>query len=147
MNGVEILMKKRRMTKRKAYKGIYDTPINASDYDVFFAFGTEQYKKALEKNGFSDEQIVSAGDGLYGTRDGLKAYFGAFEKLTERVAAECNPQDIYRYEFDNHDCEHICCDREAMKYVVSIFGMERAKKVKRRYGYISIEEIEEEIYE
>ena len=107
----------------------------------------EQYNEALVKHSLVGKKIFSTDIGLYGTSEGIEAYFGAFAKLREKVAVECNPQDVYNYEFNNHECEYVCCDSEAMKYVVSIFGMERAKTVKRRHGYISIEEIEEDAQE
>ena len=133
-------MKIRQVSRTEAYKGIYDTPVDAPDYDVCNDFETAQCKKILE-----GKCLSGTGDRLYSTSERLCAYWRIFKKQRERVAAECDPQDVYDYEFYSRECECICCDRRAMEHVILIFGMERAKKVERRHGYISLEKIDERI--
>jgi len=45
-----------------------------------------------------------------------------------------NQKNIYDYEFGNYECDYIGDDTEAIKLVVSYFGEERAKTVKRKNG-------------
>lgn len=76
--------------------------------------------------------------GLFGTKEGIEKFMGFYDKQTERIAAECDPQEVYNYEFDNHECSYTNDDTEAIKLVCSYFGLERALTVKRRFGYFDI---------
>jgi len=53
---------------------------------------------------------------------------------SKRIAEECNPQDVYDYEFANYECELIYDDEEAIQIVIDLFGEEQAKTVERRYA-------------
>jgi len=104
--------------------------------NCFFAFSNEQFKEGLAKAGLSEnDKIYSAGHGLYGTRDGIQKFFSFYDEQDKRIAAECDPQSVYDYEFVNHECSYTNDDREAFAIVVRIFGEETAGSVKRRYAY------------
>ena len=134
------------MTRHEAYKGIYDTDPDADAFGIFFAFNEKQLLEGLEKFGYKRSDIVHVnvpGLGLYGPREKCKAFLGEYENRAERVAKECNPQDVYDYEFANYECDYTGTDKEAIGIVVSTFGKEKAKIVSRKRCRIAIDDIEE----
>jgi len=124
------------------YEEIKDTQVNPYTYSCFFAFGYKQFEEEKIKAGIPDEEkIYSAGFGLYGTKEGIQEYFKAIDNESYRIAQECDPQEVYDYEFDNHECGYKEDDAEAIKIVVGYFGKEKAKNVIRRYACMDIEEL------
>ena len=51
--------------------------------------------------------------------------------LKAEVVENCSPQEVYDYEFLNHECGWTGDDEEAIQIVVHYFGVDRAKEVKR----------------
>jgi len=102
--------------------------------DCFFAFSNEQFAEGLERFNLKKEDIRSGGMGLYGTVEGIKKFMSFYDEQSKRIGEQCDPQQVYNYEFDNHECSYIGDDTEAIKLVVSYFGDERAKAVKRHNG-------------
>lgn len=111
----------------------------------FYAFSNQQFAEGLKKLGISLEdakKMIYRGDyGLYGTREGLTAYRAAIKENSARITAECDPQEVYDYEFYNHECGCINDDTEAMKLVIAYFGEDKARTVRRMHGYVPIEGI------
>jgi hypothetical protein len=110
-------------------------------FECFFAFGNDQFKEGKEKAGIVDKKIFDGGHGLYGTQEGIKKLFDDYDKIDQEIADNCNPQDVYDYEFTNHECSYTNDDESAIKIVVGIFGKEKAKEVKRHFGYIEIDKL------
>ena len=108
--------------------------------DCFFAFSVEQL--AAGKAGLSDPnaKIYNGGHGLFGTKEGILNFYKAYEERDKRIAAECDPQEVYNYEFGNHECSYTNDDTDAIKIVLGYFGVERTREVKRRFAYYNIEE-------
>jgi hypothetical protein len=100
--------------------------------ECFFAFNNEQLAEGVKKTGIKREDIRSGGKGLYGTKKGILKLFADYDAISKRIGEECDPQQVYDYEFGNHECGYTGDDTEAIKLVVSYFGDERAKLVKRR---------------
>ena len=101
--------------------------------ECFFAFDKGQFEIGKSKIPHG-EKIFSAGDGLFGTKKGLDEMVAFFDNLCQRIAKECEPQEVYDYEFDNHECEYTRDDTEVYELLLSIYGSERAQIVKRRFG-------------
>lgn len=111
---------------------------NTDDYGMFFAFGDKQFeegRKMLIEKGYMKEgdKVVYASGGLYGTKSEVKRYLDFYEERSKRIKAECNPQEVYFYECNNHEVMLTHDDDEAMKVVISYFGNETAHKVERIY--------------
>jgi len=106
--------------------------------DCFFAFSTKQFNEGLKKHNLNKENVLRGYAGLFGTKEGIKEFYSFYDKQAEKIKNQCNPQDVYYYEFDNHECSYTRDDEEAIEIVISYFGKEIAKTVKRRYAYKEI---------
>ena len=112
--------------------------------NCFFAFSNKQIHEGLDRFGLTINQIVSADMGLYGTIEGIKEFFKFYDNQAEKISKECDPQEVYDYEFNNHECSYTCDDEEVIKIIIGYFGLEKAKQVKRKFGYYKIQENEKE---
>jgi hypothetical protein len=108
-------------------------------FECFFAFSLEQFEEGKKKAGIGDKKILSGGHGLYGTQEGIKKLLDDYANIDIEIAKQCEPQEVYAYEWYNHECSITNDDEQPMNIVVRIFGKEKAKTVKRKYGYIPIE--------
>ena len=120
----------------KRYTDLQDEKyhIDCYKYDCFYTFGQKQFdenKKRIRplRDG---EKYVSAGAGLYGTRDGLDRLFAALKDIDEKIKQECDPQEVYFYEYNNHECQ-ISWDGDIEPYniILRIWGKEIASKIER----------------
>ena len=108
--------------------------VSTLKFDCFYAFSDSQFHKGLSrirplKEG---EQLCRGGGGLYGTKDGMQRYFQAMRECADKIKDECDPQEVYCYEYNNHEAqiswEH---DNQIMEMVTSIFGKDAASKIIR----------------
>lgn len=102
---------------------------------AFFAFGKTQFEEGYSKlvnEGYitEGEKIYQAGAGLYGTKEGLDKVFDYYKNKEKRIKEECDPQEVYFYEYNNHECM-FTSDEDAIKEVKRIFGKEVVKNIKR----------------
>ena len=107
----------------------------AEDYGVFFAFNTEQFeqgKQRLIKHGYikEDDKLCEGGGGLYGTREEIKRFYSFYNERTELIRKECNPQEVYFFEWNNHECM-FSNDDSAFRLIRDTFGYEVAHTIKR----------------
>lgn len=117
------------------YKELKDEHPDTENYAVFFAFGNNQFSKGYQKlvhrgcikNG---DKLYHAGAGLYGTKEGLDKFFDFYNYREVRIKEECDPQEVYFYEYNNHECM-FTSDEDAIKEVKRIFGKDVVKKIKR----------------
>ena len=109
--------------------------------EYFYAFNKEQFDEGVKEAGIEGKKIVSYGFGLYGTREGIDKLLSHTDTITKRIGEECDPQSVYDYEYENHECGYTGDDTEAIKLVFCYFTDEQAKKVKRRNALLSIKQI------
>ena len=88
------------------------------------------------------EKLVRLGGGGFATKDGAKRLLEFYESIDAKIKAECDPQEVYVYEYNNHEC---CIawdgDLEAIKIVLSLFGEEAARKIKRYRASMSVDNL------
>lgn len=66
----------------------------------------------------------------------------SYDNLKEQVAKECDPQEVYFYEFNNFECMYgYDGDEEAIRKVIEFFGVEVAEHIKRHDVVHSIKSI------
>ena len=109
--------------------------------ECFFAFSTEQYNEGIAKHNLEGKKIFRGIGGLYGTKEGINELMAFYEGLGDRIAKECKAQEVYNYEFGNHECSYTNDDSEAMMIVMSYFTEEECAKVKRKHAWYTIEEL------
>lgn len=106
--------------------------------ECFFAFSNEQFKKGIEEKNLQDKKIFEAGAGLYGTNDGLEKLISFYENLRNKIAIECDPQEVYNYEYVNHECSYVGDDKEAILIVIQIYGVRIAGTIQRKFAYYQL---------
>jgi hypothetical protein len=109
--------------------------------DCFFAFSKSQIEEGIEKHNLQGKKLFRAPGGLFGTQEGISKLYSDYEAISQQISETCDPQEVYAYEFDNHECSYVGDDEEAIKLVVSYFGDEKAKEVKRRFAVTKIENL------
>ena len=109
------------------------------DYGVFFAFGDKQFEEGRQQliaKGYlkEGEKVCSAGMGMYGTKVEIDRYLDFYAERAKKITEECNPQEVYFYECNNHECMITHDDDEVVKIIADYFGKEAAHKIVRHYG-------------
>ena len=76
-----------------------------TSYDCFFAFSNKQFYEGLKtiRPLEEGEKLVRFMAGGYGTKDGVKQLVAFYKDMRERIANECQPYEIYCYEYNNHE--------------------------------------------
>ena len=119
------------------------TEMDVSKYRCFFAFSREQLVQGQKSIGLKEgERLVSFGCGGYGTAEGVRQMFARLEEIESLIRAECDPQEVYCYEFNNHESFlAFDGDVDAIRLVKGIFGLETALKVKRFSAFYPLENL------
>lgn len=126
------------------YKELKDMNPDCKECDCFFAFCKSQFREGLKsirplKDG---EKLISAGGGLYGTKDGPDKFFAFYDEIVEKIKAECDPQEVYFHEYNNHESMIAWDgDTEAIKLVIGYWGVEIARSITRFNAYKTIDQL------
>lgn len=108
--------------------------IHPETIGVFFAFSDKQFEEGVKEKHLEGQKLFSAGHGLYGTAEGLKMFMKAYDDLAARITRETTPQEVYDYEYGNHECGYTGTDEKALEIVAEYFGKDRICEVKRKRG-------------
>lgn len=130
----------------KRYKELEDRKqsIRLKNFDMFCAFTDEQFNLGLKSiRSLNDgEKICSLGAGVFGTKDGIDRFFKTQRIIDGIIAEECNPQEVYYYEYNNYEsCINFEGDLDAIRKVASIWGWEVSRTINRLSTCYTIEEI------
>lgn len=82
---------------------------------------------------------MKEGDKLYDMRGGMfgfarciKAWYERIKRIDNQIAEECDPQEVYCYEYNNHECMYDWDgDKNAYDIIRCIFGEETAQTIRR----------------
>lgn len=131
----------------KRYREIQDQHPDADECGVFFAFSNQQfsegYKHLIELGHIKDgDKVLHSVGGAFGTKEGLDKFFQFYEDRDKPIKAECDPQEIYFYEYNNHESMIAWDgDLEAIKIIISIWGADVARNIKRYNASMSVDNI------
>lgn len=115
-------------------------------FGCFFAFSDKQFAEGLKtiRPLEEGEKLVRFMAGGYGTKEGVKQLVTYYKDMRERIANECQPYEIYCYEYNNHESfMSLDGDMVAIMVIVHTFGVETAKKIQRFSPVHSIHSIDE----
>ena len=114
--------------------------------EIFFAFSEEQFREGMAKipadaKGLAIFRFVGGG---FGTERAIKALSEHEDAIYKRIETECDPQEVYYYEFNNYE-SFISWegDSEAICKVMYYFGDDVARTIKRERAFYTIDEIKE----
>lgn len=114
---------------------------------IFAAFSNEQFKEGYDrmvklghiKDG---DKVYHLAAGCYGTKEGFERLTTYYEGIENTIRAECDPQEVYYYEYNNFEC---CIaydgDYDAMEQIILTFGEDAARNVRRLRPMIPVDEI------
>lgn len=131
----------------KRYREIQDEHPDADKCGVFFAFSNQQfsegYKHLIELGHIKDgDKVVRSVGGAFGTEEGLDKFFKFYEDRNEPIKEECDPQEVYFYEYNNHESMIAWDgDLEAIKIIISIWGADVARNIRRYNASMSVDNI------
>lgn len=114
---------------------------------MFWAFDQKQFDEAhnrLVKKGIIGEsdQVFKGPAGAFGTIKAFKAWIEAHKEFKKSVKEECDPQEVYFYEFNNHESQiDYEGDLSAIQLIADFYGVDVAKTIKRRRNFYTIDEI------
>lgn len=128
----------------KHYKELKEerSSCDLSKFDMFCAFSKQQFEENRKhiRPLNEGEKYVSFGAGVFGTKDGIEKYLAFSESINKRIAEECDPQEVYCYEFNNYEC---CIaydgDADAIRLVADYWGWDKAREIKRWCSFYSID--------
>jgi len=131
------------------YKQIKNEHPDTDEYGVFFAFSREQaakgVKRLTELGKITDKTEIQYHphvSGLYGTSEGITAFLEAYENRDKAIPQECDPQEVYFYEYNNHESMYAWDgDVEAIKLIIEYWGVDVARTIKRYNAAKTIEQI------
>jgi len=116
--------------------------IDFDDCGLFWAFDDKQFDEGLAKikeRGLfveGEDKLVAIDGGGYLPKK-LVPKLKDMLANSRKTKTECNPQEVYFYEYNNRECMYDWHgEQSAYDEVVYIFGIEIAKTIKRinRYG-------------
>ena len=118
--------------------------VDTDDLKLFFAFSIKQFDEGLAginkkfNTNLEVKDLVASIGGMVGVKEDISEFFRRINEKNKKIPELFSAQDVYDYEFGNHECDYVCDDKEAINIVVEFFGTGLAKKVKRKYGYAEI---------
>lgn len=121
------------------------TQIDLTAYDMFAAYTDKQFKDGIAsiRPLGEGEKLIDYGCGVFGTRDGIAKYEQYCIAIKKRIAEECDPQEIYCYEFNNHESMSAYDgDMDAVLIVAHLFGWSVCRRLKRFSPCWSLSELQ-----
>lgn len=131
----------------KRYLEIQNQHPDVDECGVFFAFSNEQfsegYKHLVELGHIKDgDKVIRSVGGAFGTKDGLDKFFQFYEDRDKPIKDECDPQEVYFYEYNNHESMIAWDgDLEAIKIIIDIWGADVARRIVRYNASMSVDNI------
>lgn len=107
---------------------------------IFFAYNDEQLVAGFKSLGYDIHDKESwkgkvfsyceTYAGMFGTHDGMEAMLKKMAEYEKKIVEECDPQEIYIYEYNNHEC-HYSGDQYVYDLMCDYFGKDIAQQIKR----------------
>jgi hypothetical protein len=138
-----VRMKNARTIDR--YVELRGTQPNLSELGIFCAFTKEQYERGLasiEKR--EGKKVLCGPSGLFGYEESFDKLCDFYQTIDEKVKAECDPQEVYFYEYNNHECMiNLEGDTPAIRVLLSYWEPAILESLTRLNDFETIDEIVE----
>ena len=114
------------------YVEIKQEQFDFKGHGAFFAFGQEQFTA----NKIGEEPFVSMGTGLYCSKKSALALAKAFNEFVDeknaQIKKECEPQEVFDYEYNNYECDYTNDVENPCMYIIELYGLDELKKLGKR---------------
>lgn len=95
--------------------------------------------KPLMKEG---EKIIQFANGGFATPKGWEMMKAYWKSIDERIRKECDPQEVYFYEFNNYESAiNWEGDTDAIEIILRIYGPDVARTIKRFNKKLTIDQL------
>ena len=95
--------------------------------------------KPLMKEG---EKIIQFANGGFATPKGWEMMKAFWKSIDERIRTECDPQEVYYYEYNNHESAiNFEGDTDAIQIIIDIWGADIARKIKRYSKTMTVDQL------
>ena len=131
-------------TSIERYHELKEQHPDCKECDCFFASSKQQFAEGIKNiRPLKEGEKLHKMDGeLFGTKDGMDKFFTYYQDRDNLIKAECNPQEIYFYEYNNHESMISWDgDTEAIKLIIHYWGIEVAKSIKRFNAIRTVEQL------
>lgn len=129
----------------KRYNELCKERYSKSHEGIFYAFDEKQFKEGLEKiKPYREEgdKLYRLPGGGFGTRKAIDAMINWHKEIDKRIAEECDPQEVYYDEYNNHEsCINWEGDTAAINIIIDIWGADVARKIKRFSKVMSVDQL------
>ncbi|MBQ0034909.1 MAG: hypothetical protein KBS77_06415 [Bacteroidales bacterium] len=120
------------------YKELRDSQYKmtpAEQEGIFFAFDEDGFKEGtnrINKHKQEGDVLVRCRYGMFGFKRCIEAHHERIANIEKQIAEECDPQEVYCYEYNNHECMYDWDgDTNAYEIVEQLFGKEVAGTIRR----------------
>lgn len=115
------------------YQDIKDKAYHIKMPGIFYAFDDKQFNEGLLREGYikegetyqdlKDKGIKLTTDGLggYGTKEAFEQRNKQYEEIDEEIKENCTPEEIFEYEYHNHECGYTGDWSEALEITNEYF--------------------------
>ena len=104
------------------YKKFLDKISSYHCNGIFYAFSNEQFEKGMKACGYDENtKLVKDGMGGYGTREAFDERHKFYSSVEEEIRQNCTPDEIFEFEYWNHECGYTYDYSEALEIVRSYF--------------------------
>lgn len=100
--------------------------------DVTYAFSKEDLLKWCIERGLTLKDLRRTVTGLYGTKEAIDKYLADMNAFHQQIKEECDPQEVYYFEYNNHESFYdLEGDRGAALVVIMYWGLDKLNEIHR----------------
>ena len=89
---------------------------------IFYAFSDKQFEEGMKKCGYDENtKLVKDGMGGFGTREAFNERHEFYKAVEEEIRQNCTPDEIFEFEYWNHECGYTYDYSEALEITRDYF--------------------------
>ena len=115
------------------YQEIQERLYKMKQPGIFYAFSDKQFVEGLIREGYIEEgqtyedfkkkgiKLYHDGYGGYGTKEALDNRLNQYKNIDKEIKENCTPEEIFQYEYHNHECGYTGDWSEALEITNEYF--------------------------